>query len=130
MTSALAGYLPTIEPRPLPRAIPRPSYDDDEPLVQTPWRLPRHERPTGQRLIQRLLTITAAEHGVSVAEMLGTNRAPHVVRARDHVAALLRWSTSLSLPTLGSILNRDHTSVMCAIRRHERAINGEKPEGK
>lgn len=90
-----------------------------------------HERPGGQRLIARLLTAVAAEHGVALDELVGHRRHASLVRARDHAAALLRWSTSLSYPELGRVLGgRDHTTVIESVKRHERAINGEKPTGK
>ena len=90
-----------------------------------------HDRPGGQRLIARLLTAVAAEHGVALDELVGHRRHASLVRARDHAAALLRWSTSLSYPELGRVLGgRDHTTVIESVKRHERAINGEKPTGK
>lgn len=49
--------------------------------------------------------------GVSVGEVLGRCRTPHVVAARRAVAIHYR-NAGRSFPEIGRIIGRDHTSVM------------------
>ena len=66
------------------------------------------------------------EHGTDLeAVIIEKRRHPRVTRARDQILAILRWSTSMSLTELGEMFEMDHSSVLVAIERHERFINGE-----
>lgn len=67
----------------------------------------------------------AALYGVTPEGLVGRSRHPRVVLARHHLCALVRWSTSLSLPEIGELLDLDHTTVMAAVRRHEARINAD-----
>jgi len=59
------------------------------------------------------------------AVLVDKRRRQRATRARDHIIAILRWSTTLSLTELGDIFNMDHSSVQLAITRHERVLNNE-----
>lgn len=74
---------------------------------------------------EKVLEGIATEHNLLDGKsVFHKTRNPRVVEARDHFLAVLRWSTSLSLPELGFIFHLDHTSVLMAIRRHENVLNG------
>ncbi len=76
--------------------------------------------------VHNLLGQVAKEHEILWPKaLLDKNRNPRVVRARDHFLALIRWSTSLSFPEMGSIFKMDHTSIMSAVTRHENVLNGQ-----
>lgn len=65
----------------------------------------------------------ALSYGISVGEMLSRCREPEVDRARRHAMAVIRWSTNWSFPAIGKIFERDHTTVMIAVRRYEAELN-------
>jgi len=65
----------------------------------------------------------ARDSGCTAEDIYGTSRHPIVARARRRAMAVLRWSTTLSLPELGRIFNRDHTSVLTAVRKYEDELN-------
>lgn len=66
---------------------------------------------------------TAALYGVHPHAVVGARRHREVVDARQHVLAVVRWSTGWSYPRLGRLFDLDHTSVMDAVRRHEEKLN-------
>jgi len=75
--------------------------------------LPQAETKAG-----RILRIVAAEFGVTVELMLGPRRERQVHLPRfAAVALMLEFCPELSLPQLGAILHRDHTTVINARRR-------------
>lgn len=60
---------------------------------------------------------------ISIREMLSQGRHARLVRARQEIMYLGAKLTHLSLPTMGRLLHRDHTSVLHGIRKHA-ARNG------
>jgi chromosomal replication initiator protein len=68
----------------------------------------------------------AESHGVTLDMVLGPERSDHIVRAREHALAVVRWSTGLSFPAIGNIFDRDHSTVMSAVRRYEAMLNGKR----
>jgi len=56
-----------------------------------------------------------AAAGVTVEQMRGRGKGPRVVEVRRIVAAYLR-RRGCSLPEIGRVLNRDHTSVLYLLR--------------
>lgn len=59
----------------------------------------------------------AAElYGIAPAEVISGSRRPHVVKARQGAAWLLR-SKGLSLPQIGFLLGCHHTTVLHACRK-------------
>ena len=63
-----------------------------------------------------LFRAAALDIGVPMAELRGRRRDPRTVRARDLVCARLR-AAGLSLPTIGRLVNRDHSTVLYALRK-------------
>lgn len=57
--------------------------------------------------------------GVTHEEILGPCRKRHFVRARQMVCLLLRQHASFSLPEIGRVLKRDHTTVLHNVRAAE-----------
>lgn len=65
-----------------------------------------------------LIAQVAARRGVSAAEVLGQKRERRVVEARfDAIAAVYRARPDLTLPRIGAIFNRDHTSILHALSK-------------
>jgi len=114
MSLALAGYFPDL---PRPRIIVPPVVEP-EPPPPAEW---------AAKLIRSVCAEIAEAHGITVTSLLSPLRYAHIVRARDHALAVIRWSSGLSYPELGRIFGcRDHTTVHAAVRRHEHVLNGEK----
>lgn len=65
-----------------------------------------------------VLEQVARESGVPVAELVGRSRARYVVWARHRAMARLR-DEGWSLPAIGEVFGRDHTTVLHGIRRME-----------
>lgn len=60
--------------------------------------------------------------------LVGRAKSRTTVAARQHLCALIRWSTALSFPEIGALLDLDHTTVIHAVRVHEARINAEMAE--
>jgi chromosomal replication initiator protein len=60
----------------------------------------------------------AHEEGIGLDVVRGPGRAQPIVRKRDAVlVAVVTARPDLSLPRLGRMFNRDHTSILAALRR-------------
>jgi hypothetical protein len=70
---------------------------------------------------QEIIAAVAVAHGVNVGDMKGPRRWMTFVNARHHaVFVIAKLRPDLSLPLIGRILNRDHTTVLNAKRRWPR----------
>src|SRR5262249_11689557 len=68
--------------------------------------------------LRALIAEVAAAHGVSVEDLRGPRRFPHIVCARH--AAMRRVHQAFqakSFPEIGRVFARDHTTVMYALGR-------------
>ncbi len=65
----------------------------------------------------RILRLTAETWGLDLSDLSGPKRHRHVVEARHVAMYLLRAYTGLSLPEIGKMLHRDHTTVLHGARR-------------
>jgi len=68
-----------------------------------------------------IVTHVARRTEVDVDKLLGVLRYADICRARHMAMWIIRRNTSLSLPQIGAIFNRDHTSVIHALRKVESA---------
>ena len=78
--------------------------------------------PTPEAIINE----TARYYQVSPEEIKGVSRQKNIVTARHITAYLIRNLTNLSLPNIGSFLNRDHATVLASIRKIENSIKSDK----
>lgn len=60
--------------------------------------------------------VIAMEHKLDLRWIRARNRDPHVVIARIEIARALR-AGGASLPTIGAVLRRDHSTIMYLLRR-------------
>jgi hypothetical protein len=56
------------------------------------------------------------QFSVSSADLLGARRHAHIAQAR-HVLAWLLRERGLSYPAIGKAMNKDHTTIMSAVRK-------------
>jgi hypothetical protein len=86
----------------------------------------RREKPeTAVASPRDIIRDTAARHGMTVAEMISHRREKRLVRARWEAASRLAAETTLTLQQIGRKLgNRDHTTILYAIRKHRQIASG------
>lgn len=68
--------------------------------------------------VEQVLAEVAGAHGVPPTAIKSATRRAKVCSARDELCYRLRkmgWST----PRIGQFLNRDHTTILAADRRHK-----------
>lgn len=73
-------------------------------------------------LLHALVEDAAREAGCTVAQILGPQRSRTITEARWQ-AMLAAYEGGFSLPQIGRVFNRDHTTVLHAVRRKS-AVNG------
>ncbi|MBB4200610.1 hypothetical protein GGD83_004439 [Rhodoblastus sphagnicola] len=70
-----------------------------------------------------ILKLVSERTGVSIKEILGDEKPAAIAAARQEAMWAVKKITNWSLPRIGRRFNRDHTTVLHAIRRvEERAI--------
>lgn len=68
--------------------------------------------------IERILVEVAEEFGVEVRHLRSEIRSQRFTQPRQAAMGLARELTQRSYPTIGRILNRDHTTVVHGCRSH------------
>lgn len=66
--------------------------------------------------IGRVLTAVSLEFGVTLEDLLSERRQAPIAEARQAAMALAQRCLSYSLPKIGRLLRRDHTTVLHGIR--------------
>ncbi len=66
-----------------------------------------------------IVTDVARQTGITVGQLKGELRYANICRARHMAMWIIRRNTNLSLPLIGAIFDRDHTSVIHALRKVE-----------
>lgn len=70
--------------------------------------------------VRRIMEASCSEWGVSLHDLLSERRSQRVAVPRAAAMHLARELTAHSLPALGRLFRRDHTTVIAAIAAHER----------
>lgn len=86
-------------------------------LLNAPLVLQQHDG-----IIARVQKAVSAHYKVPLAEMTSQRRGRNVARPRQVAMYLCRELSPLSLPCIGRRFNRDHTTVIHAIKTIERLI--------
>ena len=73
-----------------------------------------------------IINETSRYFQVSADDVKGISRQKSIVTARHITAYLIRNLTNLSLPGIGTFLNRDHATVLASIRKIENQIKADK----
>lgn len=73
-----------------------------------------------RRWVKQVIGEIAHEHGVAPADLTGAARTATIVRPRAILIWVLRRATDWSLPRIGLVVDRDHSSVLHAIRTVDR----------
>ncbi len=72
--------------------------------------------------IEKVLEIVSKKYGVSEDEIRSKKKTNSVANARQIAMHVLRKTTELSLPKIGKIFNRDHSTVLSSINKVENEI--------
>lgn len=72
---------------------------------------------------RRIIDEVAAKHEFSSAAIVGRSRKKAIVAARNEAAWRIVNELGYSLPQTGKLLDRDHSTVIHACRRHEESLD-------
>lgn len=87
--------------------------------VSTAIYLNIHERvPEWKRIILQVCN----KHGITYTEIISPRREVRLVRARHEAMWRLKQETAMSFPSIGRRFNRDHTTVLHAVRVYEERL--------
>lgn len=76
-----------------------------------------------RQVMMDIAASVATAHGLSVADVLGRCRTAKVAHARQELYYRLRQSLPrLSLPQIGRLLDRDHTTILYGIAKYEARV--------
>ncbi len=78
---------------------------------------------TKENEIQILLKLIAEKTGYSLEDLQGHSRKREIVHVRRAFFAIARKLLGLSFQKIGDIVNRDHTTVLYALTRHNAEID-------
>jgi chromosomal replication initiator protein len=72
--------------------------------------------PQVRRSLTDIIYVVSEHYGISPSELLGRSRLKSVAQARAVAYALARDITPTSLPEIGDVFGRDHTTVMAVVQ--------------
>ena len=81
----------------------------------------RDSEPT-EDLVNRIITATAEHYGITEEDILGKSRQKEIKNARNVAMYIIRQLTGLSLSDIGTMMNRDHSTVYSNILAVEAAM--------
>lgn len=77
-------------------------------------------KPSPAKRAKDIVSNIAELHMVSVRELLGNDRARYVAHPRQDAYRLIKLETGWSLPRIGQMFDRDHTTILYGIRQSEK----------
>lgn len=99
-----------------PKPVQLPPYGTMRPdpeLTEQGYELARMRELLGKRVwAADIITEVCRRSGYSVIAIVGHDRSQSIARYRQEISYLVRALTTLSLPELGRIMDRDHTSIL------------------
>lgn len=99
----------------LPFGIP-PNLPEMRLIDGTEFIGPPDRRKLRTRAWEQIAEVTA-KHGIPMSVIRSETHQRIVVEARADLADRLRRRASLSLPIIGRLMNRDHTTILNLLRR-------------
>ncbi len=79
-----------------------------------------------ESMINRCFNAIFTKYGVTKDELTGQKRTKEIVGARHIAIYLIRNTVEMSLPNIGKIFNRDHTTMMSSIENVEKRMKTDK----
>lgn len=75
--------------------------------------------------LEQIIGEAAKACGVSVEQILGSDRTPDVLTARQLALFVARKNTTFSLPQISAAFSKTHATVICAVRQMEQRLGEE-----
>ena len=72
--------------------------------------------------IDRIIEVVAKKYGIPASDIKSRRRTKEISQARHVVIYLIRHTTELSLPSIGKVFGRDHTTMISSIESVEREM--------
>ena len=72
--------------------------------------------------VDRILEKVSQKYGVSVEDIKGRKRTKEIALVRHRSIYIIRKLTDLSLPAIGKLFGRDHTTIMASLDTVEREM--------
>jgi chromosomal replication initiator protein len=72
--------------------------------------------------VNTIIAFVAIKHGLKPCDLTGNSRLRELIPARYEAIYLARTHTRLSMPRLGEIFGRDHTTILYALNAHKRRL--------
>lgn len=93
-------------------------------IVGADWYLTNMTRGVWQREKERsICEEVCAKHNVTMPQLMGQRRCAEFVDARWEVAWRLDRELGYSLPMIGKVLSKDHTTVINMLRRYQARLD-------
>lgn len=104
------------EPKPQPAVAPESPLEAAEVVDDAPKHFAPLDMltPCGGRF---LLSVVALQTAISEQTLTSVSKVRHVVEARDKLIRLIFEHTQHSLPMIGRLLHRDHTTILHSLRK-------------
>jgi hypothetical protein len=99
--------------KPMPVQLPSSGPSEPEPSKAAP-------RSSDPRM--KILYECAEENGCTIEDMLGPSRCKNFVKARWEAIWRLHQRKTMSMAQIGQYLNKDHSTVINAIRKYEKSL--------
>lgn len=105
-----------------------PPKSRDWMLVASTLDLPRGKEIIVRRALNsdpawmRIAGEVCRKHRVTINELKSPRREKRIVLARQEAIWRVKKETAMSLPAIGRKFNRDHTTVIWSVRRHQSRI--------
>lgn len=81
---------------------------------------------TARHKINIIVEDVARRRDVGVNEIMGRRRGAEICAARNEAMHIVRQQMKLSTPHIGRIFDRDHSTVIHALRNHAETLKGER----
>jgi hypothetical protein len=129
---SISARAASIKPKPLPSFVPKSRAIDPAPYWRDMWfynlvrfgesYVPGAPRPRVVE-VKAIQKAVAKFYGVKLSDILSNRRTAEVILPRHVAMYLAKEMTNKSLPDLGKrFADRDHTTILSAIRKIERMI--------
>lgn len=80
------------------------------------------EVPPPQALMADIIREVAERHGLSVGDLVGKSHSRSIAWPRHEAMWECRMRTQQSFPAIGRKFNRDHSTVIIAVRKHAQRL--------
>ena len=72
--------------------------------------------------VDKIFVAVEKKYGVTKADLTGKSRVKEVAQARHVTIYLIRTITEMSLPAIGKLFNRDHTTILSSLDAIDKKI--------